>query len=87
MTNPEGKYQQAAFCSTMFAYAGTYFVVGDKVIHHVELSWNEVWSGTDQVRSFEIEGKQLSITSRFVQPESEAEAEYTLTWEKVISPH
>ena len=36
---------------SMLAYAGTYTVDGEKVVHHVDISWNESWTGTDQVRS------------------------------------
>ena len=35
---------------TMMAYAGTYTLEGDKVIHHVDVSFNETWTGTDEVR-------------------------------------
>jgi hypothetical protein len=78
--------EQAVLHATMFAYAGRYSVADGKVTHHVELSWNEVWNGTDQARFFEIDGKTLTITSRFVHPASGAEAEYILTWEMVTVP-
>lgn len=35
---------------TMFAYSGSYTVEADRVIHHVDMSWNEAWSDTDQLR-------------------------------------
>jgi hypothetical protein len=35
---------------SMLAYAGTYQVDGDKVSHRVDISWNEAWTGTVQVR-------------------------------------
>src|SRR5580704_18911145 len=38
--------ERAALYDTMFAYAGRYSVCGDQVIHHVEVSWNEAWTGT-----------------------------------------
>jgi hypothetical protein len=43
------------------AYAGTYRVEGNKVIHHVEAAWLPDWVGTDRVRFFEISGKSLTI--------------------------
>ena len=46
----------------MFAYSGRYTVEGDKVVHHVDVSWNESWTGTDQVRYFKLEGDSLTIT-------------------------
>ena len=46
----------------MYAYSGRYTVEGDKVVNHVDVSWNESWTGTDQVRFFKLEGDSLTIT-------------------------
>ncbi|MFC6774064.1 lipocalin-like domain-containing protein [Methylobacterium gregans] len=48
---------------TFFAYAGTYEIEGGKVTHNIDTSWNEVWSGTSQVRQAEIKGNQLVLTT------------------------
>src|SRR5258707_9967340 len=32
---------------SMFGYAGTYTADGKKVVHHVDISWNQSWTGTD----------------------------------------
>jgi hypothetical protein len=45
------------------AYAGTYTIAGNRVSHHVDSSWNEAWTGTTQVRQFEIDGNTLRIRS------------------------
>jgi len=45
------------------AYAGTYTIDGNTVTHHVDVSWNEAWTGTGQVRRFRIAGKVLYIES------------------------
>jgi hypothetical protein len=45
----------------MYAYSGRYTVEGEKVVHHVDVSWNESWTGTDQVRFFKLEGDSLTI--------------------------
>jgi hypothetical protein len=42
--------ERVALHKTMFAYAGTYSVDAGKVTHHVDISWNEVWNGTDGER-------------------------------------
>jgi len=47
----------------MGAYAGTYTIEGDRVNHHVDVSWIEAWTGTTQVRQFKIEGESLHIRS------------------------
>ena len=48
----------------MGAYAGTYTIEGDKVVHHVDISWNEAWTGTAQVRQFKVEGNLLRIRAQ-----------------------
>jgi Lipocalin-like domain len=47
----------------MVSYTGQYTIDGDKVIHHVDVAWNEAWIGTDLVRSFKIDGDRLTITT------------------------
>jgi hypothetical protein len=70
----------------MFAYAGTYSVEGGRVTHHVDISWNEVWTGTDQVRFYEINGNILTLSCRFVNLTDGTEAEYVVAWKKVEGP-
>ena len=48
---------------TMIAYAGTYRVDGNRVVHHIQIAWNQRWAGTDQQRFFKIEGDRLTITT------------------------
>lgn len=48
---------------TMFAYTGTYRIDADKVIHRIDISLNQHWVGTDQVRFFKVEGDTLTITT------------------------
>ena len=47
----------------MFAYAGTYTADGEKVVHHVDISWNQSWTGTDLVRFYKLDGNTLTITT------------------------
>jgi hypothetical protein len=55
--------EKIALFETMFAYSGTYTVEPDRVIHHLDMSWNEAWTGTEQVRFCTIEGDFLIFTS------------------------
>jgi len=70
--------------SSMYAYAGTFTVDGNTVTHHVDISWNENWTGTDQVRNVRLDGDTLYISTN---PQSDGidgriiVAE--LVWEKV----
>ena len=47
----------------MFAYSGSYTVKSDRVVHHVDMSWNEAWSGTEQVRFCNVDEHTLTYTS------------------------
>jgi hypothetical protein len=48
---------------TLIAYSGTYVVEGNKITHKIDVSWNQSWTGNDQVRFFKIEGDTLTITT------------------------
>jgi hypothetical protein len=77
--------ERVALYDTMFAYAGTYSVEAGKVIHHVDISWNETWTGTDQIRLFEVSGNTLTVTTQITDPANGMEAHYAVVWEKVAS--
>lgn len=69
---------------TLTAYAGTYTLDVEKVIHHVDVSWNEAWTGTDQVRFYKLDGNTLTITSApNKSPVDGREGRAILVWEKV----
>ncbi len=78
-------HERVMLHNTMFAYAGTYSVEGGKVIHHVDISWNEVWTGTDQIRFFHVKEDTLTITAHFSEAASGTAAHYAVVWEKVAS--
>lgn len=67
------------------AYAGRYSVDGDRVIHHIEVSWNELWAKTDQVRRFEVDGDMLTIVAGPDRnPRDGRVAISTLLWDRVL---
>jgi hypothetical protein len=49
---------------TCLAYGGTFTFDGKTVTHHIDISWNETWTGTDGVRDVRVEGNKLILTSR-----------------------
>jgi hypothetical protein len=51
---------------TMIAYTGLYRVDGDRLTIHVEVAWNEVYTGTDQTRNFRLGA--ISFSSRASPP-------------------
>ena len=75
--------ERAELFRTMAAYAGTFKVEGTRVLHHVDISWNENWTGSVQVRSFRLEGRRLIITGGPQIGPDGREVIAVLTWEKV----
>jgi len=55
--------QRIQLFRTMVAYGGTYTIDGHSVSHHVDISWNECFTGTTQVRSVTREGERLVYTT------------------------
>jgi hypothetical protein len=55
--------QRGQLFRTMPAYGGTYTVNGQSVSHHIDISWNECWTGTTQVRTVTREGERLVYTT------------------------
>ena len=53
--------EKLALFDSMLAYAGSYTLDEEKVVHHVDASWNQAWTGTDLVRCYRLEGDTLSI--------------------------
>ena len=48
---------------SMVAYAGTFSLGDGVVVHHIDTSWNQSWTGTDQIRHFVLDGGTLTITT------------------------
>ena len=52
-------------------------------MHHVDLSWNEAWSGTDQVRFCKVDEQTLTYTSAPAKnPFDGREIVHEVTWER-----
>jgi hypothetical protein len=54
---------QAALWDSLITYSGTYRLEGEKFITSVDVSWNERWNGTKQVRYWQLDGSRLTITT------------------------
>ena len=61
-TLPPSDAEKLRLFDSMLAYAGTYSVDDQKAVHHVDTSWNQAWTGTNQVRFYKLEGDKLVIT-------------------------
>lgn len=76
--------ERANLFKTMFAYAGTFTFDGKTITHHVDVSYNQFWTGTDLVRQAKLEGGKLTLS---IDPEISAAdgrvSSFALVWEKV----
>ena len=52
--------EKLALYDSMFAYAGTYTIDAEKVVHHIDMSWNQSWTGTNQIRFVRLAGDTLT---------------------------
>lgn len=76
--------EQVALFKSMVAYAGTFTVEGSRVVHTVDISWNENMTGTTQVRNFCIDGYTLTLhTDPGVSPINGKQTSTVFIWEKV----
>lgn len=61
--------EKVALFDTLFAYVGSYVVEADRVIHKLDGSWNELWTGTTQTRLLSFEnGRLIYSTPETVDP-------------------
>ncbi|VVC83983.1 hypothetical protein [Sideroxydans sp. CL21] len=60
---PQTDEERSAALRSMFAYTGNYRIEGDKFITTVDTAWNEAWVGTDQLRTYKIDGDQLYVVT------------------------
>ena len=73
-----------ALFRSLTSYAGTYTIDGNVVTHHVEVSWNEAWTGTEQKRIARFEGNRAYLsTPPSPDPVTGTMSVRTMTWEKV----
>jgi hypothetical protein len=73
-----------ALYRSMIGYAGTYTVEGNKVTYDLDLTWNESWTGTKQVRFWEVNGDRLTVTTpEIVNPLTGKLSVFKLTFQKV----
>jgi hypothetical protein len=69
---------------TMVAYSGTYDFDGQKVTHHIDASWNQLWTGTNVVRNVAFEGRRVVYTTMPAPSPFDGKVSINvLTWEKV----
>ena len=76
--------QRTELFRSLTAYGGTYKFDGKSVEHHIDISWNEVWTGTTQIRDVRKEGDRVILTTRPAPFAADGKMSVvTLEWEKL----
>lgn len=75
--------EKIALFDSLFAYVGSYTVEKDKVVHKLDGSWNELWTGTTQTRLLSFESDRLVyLTPETVDPMDGRLCTYRVEFEK-----
>jgi hypothetical protein len=53
--------ERAALLDSMVSYTGRYKVEHDRIIIRPDVAWNEIYSGTEQIRYYTLNGDKLSV--------------------------
>ncbi len=73
---------KASLFDSMLAYAASYRIEGDQVIHSVDAAWHPAWGG-DLVRPFTLDGDRLSISGALGRdPRTGEDVMYNMTFER-----
>lgn len=74
--------EKAAAFESYLTYAGRYDYLGDRVLHHVEVSLIPDWTGTTLERLAELQGERLILSTR---PTTQNDRTRTtvIVWERV----
>jgi Lipocalin-like domain len=55
--------EQAALLQSMISYTGRYKVEGSRVVTTPDVSWNEIYTGAQQIRYYTLHDEELSLTT------------------------
>ena len=76
--------EAAALFRGVLAYAGSYTIEGNEVTHHIDISWNEIWTGTHQTRIARFDGDRVHLSTKPTpDPVDGRMSVRTMTWEKM----
>jgi hypothetical protein len=82
--HPIGDADAVHLFRSLMSYAGTFEVRGDEVFHHVDISANEIWTGSFQQRFCKIDGDKLALTTPISEDPIDGKISVrSLVWKKV----
>lgn len=83
--NPPTDEEAAHLHRTLIGYAGWWRVEGDQVFYDLDVSWNQSWTGTEQMRYWRLEGDDtLHVsTAPMINPLTGKMSRFRLVFERV----
>jgi hypothetical protein len=73
-----------ALYRSMMSYGGTFSVADGIITHHVDISWNQSFTGGEQKRHFKLDGNRLILsTPQSLDPIDGKMSVRRMTWERV----
>ncbi len=60
---PPSEAEKIKLFDSMLAYAGTYTIQEDRVLHKLDASWNDIWINTVQTRLISLKEDRLTYTT------------------------
>jgi hypothetical protein len=83
LPTPPSDADKIRLFDSMLAYSGSYELMDDWVVHRPDASWNQIWTGTDQVRYFKFDGGRLHLWGpQATDPYSGKQVIHRMTFEK-----
>jgi hypothetical protein len=79
---PTTDQDRADIFKNLVAYTGTYRVEGDKWITKVDVAGNPAWVGTEQTRTFKLEGNRLTEMTAVMNRPDKGMVRFVLNWER-----
>jgi hypothetical protein len=74
--------ERAEAFATFFAYAGRYSIMGDRVVHHVEIASVQNWVNTDMVRLMKLDNDRITLRTPSISVGATVQTT-ELIWERV----
>ena len=76
--------ERIALHKSLIAFAGRYSIEPGRIVIHVEISWNEAWSGTEQIRFYALHGDRMTLRTEPHRSATDGqESVYIQEWEKI----
>lgn len=76
--------EKIALFDSMLAYSASYTLEDDRLIHHIDASWNPAWGISDLIRPFRLDGDTLVISDApGIGPATGEEVVYRIEFRKV----